>query len=125
MIPSICPCCGTDIRLDDPITIDDFAMFGDGYPLTYLRKPLKLAPRESSVCWALMKAYPLVLSTDVLLNRIGSEDAEGNVVQVYVHRIRAKLKMLGIEDPIETVYGRGFRWRSAGEIRDAVAEKEV
>lgn len=116
MIASVCHCCGADIRLDEPLVIDDFSMFGPGYPLAYKGKPLRLTPHESAICWSLMKAYPMSLSRDAILYRIGSEDAEANVLQVYVCRIRKKLKSQGIPSPIETIRHRGFRWCSAAEM---------
>lgn len=125
MIASVCLCCGADIRLDEPIMIDDFSMFGDGYPLAYKGKPLRISPHESSVCWTLMKVYPMHIGRDALLNRIGSEEAEANVLQVYICRIRAKLRAQGIPDPIETIRYKGFRWRSAGEMADGVVVEKA
>jgi hypothetical protein len=56
--PAFCPHCGSDIRLDQPILLNDFSMFGDGYPLVYRGKPVHLTPGQSALCWTLLKAYP-------------------------------------------------------------------
>lgn len=118
MRANICPCCGTDITIDAPIVLDDFSMYGEGYPLTHKGKPIRLTPRENAVCWALMKAFPHHISKDALLNHIGSEDAETNVVEVYLTRIRRRLTELRIPDPIARVRGKGLRWRSTAEMAE-------
>lgn len=116
MRANVCPCCGTDITVDAPIVIDDFSMFGDGYPLVYKGKPLRLTPRESALCWALMKSYPYHLSKDALLNHIGSEDAETNVIEVFLSRLRRKLSMAEIPNPVQSIRCKGLKWMSAAEI---------
>ena len=107
--PAFCPHCGSDIRLDEPILLNDFAMFGDGYPLVYQGRAIGLSPKQSAICWTLLKAYPHIVRRDTLLIRIGS-DAETNVIDVQLSRIRSKLAGLGAPNPIETVHAIGYRW---------------
>lgn len=109
-IPAFCPHCGADIRVDEPILLNGFSMYGDGYPLMYNGKGVLLTRYESSFCWTLLKAYPRMVKHDTLLLRLGS-DSETNVLDVVVSRIRAKLRHHGVPNPIETMYGQGgFRW---------------
>jgi OmpR family two-component system response regulator YxdJ len=108
-VPPFCPCCGADIRLDTPIMLNDFSMYGDGYPLMHKGKRVPLTPMQNAICWTLLKAYPAVVSADVLMIRVGS-DAESNALDVQLSRMRAKMRELGIPNPIETIWGKGFRW---------------
>jgi precorrin-6x reductase len=55
-------------------------MFGDGYPLHYNGKVIRLTPQQSALTWTLLKAYPLAVRADALLIRIGS-DSESNVIK--------------------------------------------
>jgi DNA-binding response OmpR family regulator len=75
-----------------------------------------LTASERSICYSLMKAYPDPVRVDVLLDRLDSE-ATGNAVDVYVHRIRKKLKTLGAPNPISAMrnrnHPRAYIWRPA------------
>lgn len=108
-VPAFCPHCGSDLKVDTPILLNGFAMFGDGYPLHYNGKVIRLTPQQSALTWTLLKAYPLAVRADALLMRIGS-DSESNVIDVVISRVRSKLRAEGIPNPIESVRGVGFRW---------------
>lgn len=115
-VAPICPCCGTDIALDSPIIINDFAMNGAGYPLFYKGTKLPLSPGEELICWSLMKNYPAHVTTAALGERIGSdcEDVD-NAIKVLVCRIRRKMRQLDAPQSIETVTGhRAYRWDPRG-----------
>jgi DNA-binding response OmpR family regulator len=109
IVPAFCPHCGSDIRSDEPILLNDFSMYGDGYPLVYRGKPVHLTPGQSALCWSLLKAYPSIVRANTLILRMGS-DCESNVIDVVISRIRAKLRMISAPNPIETIRGRGYRW---------------
>ena len=103
-----------DIELDKPLRIDQYAMVGPGYPLTYQGVDLRLTPGEATVVWSLMKAYPAHVSRWTLLERLGAEEATGNLIQVLVCRIRKKMSQAGAAPSIETVSRRGYRWIAGG-----------
>lgn len=54
-----------------------------------------------------------VLSKTVLTAHIYAEDDErdSNVIEVFIRRVRKKLDPEGDLNPIETMRGRGYRWR--------------
>lgn len=83
-------------------------MFGPMSPLRWNGHPIKLTCFEGSLCWALLKAYPDPVRVDVLLERMGSE-GNGNTINVFVHRIRKKLRAVGARDPIAPTHFRGNR----------------
>jgi DNA-binding response OmpR family regulator len=101
----ICPCCGTDIALDEPIVINDFSMLGAGRPLFYRDVMVSLTHGEALICWSLMKAYPGFLTLSAIAERISERDLEApdNLVRVLVCRIRKKLRDLGAPVPIVTL----------------------
>ncbi|CKG09264.1 response regulator [Bacillus paranthracis] len=59
----------------------------------------------------LMKNYPRVVSREVLLNKLWDSESyvDDNTLSVNTTRVRKKLKMLQIEDAIETIRSVGYR----------------
>lgn len=122
----ICPCCGTDIVVDAPIMINDFAMNGAGHPLFYRAKQVRLSHGEALICWALMKAYPHHLSIDVLGERLDT-DAEdiANNIRALISKIRRKLAELGAPNVIYTLkYHHAYVWNPRGEGHEVPAQDE-
>jgi DNA-binding response OmpR family regulator len=117
-----CPGCGLDLVQDQPVIIDKWSMFGHGYPLCYEGRPLRLTHHETDLCWTLMKAFPRHVRHDILLDRMDS-DGTPNTLNVFVHRVRAKLRDVGIESPIRSVRGIGYVWVKEGdhEVAEDVA----
>lgn len=78
--------------------------------------PLRLTPSEFNILRALLARPEAVLTREDLLNALDPDDLEASdrSVDTHIKRIRAKLKSFGPgADPIETVYGMGYRLRSA------------
>lgn len=114
-----CHRCGADLLRDVPVVINDFSMLGPGHPLCFCGNAIKLTPAESSVCWSLLKAYPDSVAIDVLLDRFDSEGGP-DAIRVLISRIRRKMRLANIDNPIETVTGftareRGYRWIARGD----------
>jgi DNA-binding response OmpR family regulator len=112
--PRLCPHCGYDLVRDAPILLNDFSMLSSMSPLCYLGQPIKLTPAERNVAWTIFKSYPRAVTIDVILDRLESE-AEGNVIDVYLSRIRTKLREIGAPIPFEAAGGklgrRAVSWR--------------
>lgn len=70
--------------------------------------PLELTTRELSVLEALMLHMGWVVSKEQLLERLYSysEEASGNAIEVYVHRLRKKIEAGGVT--IRTIRGLGY-----------------
>lgn len=78
--------------------------------------PLRLTPSEFGLLKALLARPEGVLSREELLNALDPDDLEASdrSVDTHIKRLRAKLKAHGEDaDPVETVYGVGYRLRSA------------
>lgn len=71
-------------------------------------EPLELTMRELSVLEALMLRIGWVVSKDQLLERLYSyaEEASGNAIEVYIHRLRKKIEPAGVT--IRTIRGLGY-----------------
>ena len=108
----ICPCCGYDLVKDEPVKIGDFNMASDFGPLQYKGKRVRLTAAQKSLCWSLMKAYPRPVRSSTLRNRIGS-DADSNVLQVLVCRIRKTLANAGAPAVVKSIAGVGYAWELA------------
>ena len=96
-------------RLDfDPVSRD----------LTVGGVPLDPPPRERTILESLVRAAPRPVAKEVLEDRLASfeRSVQANAVEVYVHRLRKRLKDAGAEVSIETVRGLGYRL-IAGEER--------
>jgi two-component system, OmpR family, response regulator len=69
---------------------------------------LELTTRELSVLEALMSRIGWVVSKEQLLERMYSyaEEASGNAIEVYIHRLRKKIESAGVT--IKTIRGLGY-----------------
>lgn len=71
-------------------------------------EPLELTTRELSVLEALMSRTGWVVSKEQMLERLYSyaEEASGNAIEVYIHRLRKKIESAGVT--IKTIRGLGY-----------------
>jgi two-component system, OmpR family, response regulator len=69
---------------------------------------LELTTRELSVLEALMSRIGWVVSKEQMLERLYSyaEEASGNAIEVYIHRLRKKIESAGVS--IRTIRGLGY-----------------
>jgi len=77
-------------------------------------QPVELTGTEFALLEYLMQNAGQVLSRDQLREEVWGEGFEpaSNVVDIYVHYVRRKLKAAGLEvDPIRTVRGLGYAFR--------------
>ncbi|WP_315920392.1 winged helix-turn-helix domain-containing protein [Mesorhizobium sp. SP-1A] len=100
-----CPCCGQPLPLDGDLRIDDagFVVRGGAFAT--------LTQQEHAVLTALQMASPRIRSREQLLADLYQlrcdEEPEIKIIDVWVCKLRKKLKPLGIN--IDTVWGRGYR----------------
>jgi DNA-binding response OmpR family regulator len=81
---------------------------------TYQSKPLHLGATEFRLLELMARNAGIALSRTQVLERIWDYDFDGssNIVDVYVGQLRRKLKKLGGDGVIETVWGVGYRLRN-------------
>ena len=110
----VCPSCGYDLVRDSHIIINEFSMLSPGGDLYYRGERVQITAAERMIIWSIMKAYPKPITHGSILNRLDSE-AEGNVVDVHLTRIRNALRKMGAPIPFEPIrtngQGRAHIWR--------------
>ncbi len=73
--------------------------------------PVELTLKEFSVLEHLMRHPGRLVSRNEILEHVWNYDFEGgrNLIEVYIGRLRRKFVAAGIQDPIATVRGLGYR----------------
>ncbi len=74
---------------------------------------LNLSPTEFALVHLFMESPGKVFLRDELLDRIWGLHYSGDpkVVDVFIRRIRSKIEQISGENPIETVWGKGYKWQ--------------
>ncbi|CAM5796867.1 MULTISPECIES: response regulator transcription factor [Brevibacillus] len=77
---------------------------------------VELSKKEALLLEALLNQYPRVVSRERLLEKLWDEQfVDENTLNVYITRVRGKLKELGLDGAIETVRGSGYRLKVTWE----------
>ncbi|EST54350.1 transcriptional regulator [Brevibacillus panacihumi W25] len=77
---------------------------------------IELSKKEALLLEALMNQHPRVVSRERLLEKLWDEQfVDENTLNVYITRVRAKLKDMGLEGAVETVRGSGYRLKATWE----------
>lgn len=84
--------------------------------LTHDEERVPLTRGEYAICEWLAKRPGQTFSREQIYEAVFGYDGEANesAITEHVKNIRAKLRLLG-EEPIETVWGVGYRWKKGGE----------
>ncbi|MEC0242379.1 response regulator transcription factor [Paenibacillus dokdonensis] len=91
-------------------------LYPERFLLTYEGESVELTQKESVLVEALMKKENRIVSRGRLLDLIWEDRhfIDDNTLNVYITRIRKKLKELGFDEPVETVRGAGYKLRLRG-----------
>lgn len=75
-------------------------------------QPVPLTKSEYDICTQLMACAGQVFSKEQLYEAVFgfAGEADNSVIVEHIKNIRAKLKLFG-QEPIETVWGIGYRWK--------------
>ena len=99
-----------EVRFDGDIAIDYRSR-----TVTAAGRPVELTRREFDIVAFLSKHPGQVFDRDRIHERVGGweNESDSQVVTEHIRRIRKKLAAAGAEpDPVETVWGMGYRWRA-------------
>jgi DNA-binding response OmpR family regulator len=77
---------------------------------------LDLPPAQYRVLVALIERYGAVVDREEIQKEVLSTTGDGQAVSVHVHHLRRELEKHGCYDYIETVRGRGYRFRLPGDV---------
>lgn len=103
--PHFCPHCGFNLKTDLTVKIGNWSLSADC--VTYNGQTVKMTTAQNLILHAIALSYPRVASKQAILGRSSYSD-NPNILSVQICRLR---KQLGPICPIETVRGRGFRWK--------------
>lgn len=106
-----CPSCGFNLVADEPVAIGPW--FISPSEVLHEGQMLRLTPSERILLHSLATMRGRVVKQSALYERMGAESEQPHIVTVYACRVRATCRTLGIADPIETIWGSGYRWREA------------
>lgn len=107
---SMCPSCGYNLSKDFIIVSGDLTWCPDG-SIYYKGERLHLSISLHTMLGAIMRGGGSVITKEMIINRVGT-NAESKIVDVWVHNLRKFLKPIDMDQCIDTVWGRGYRWIS-------------
>ncbi len=89
-------------------------------------KPVTLTKKEYQIAEILALRKGVVLSKEAILDHLygGLDEPNPKIIDVFICKIRKKLQALGVEDFIETNWGRGYMaidHRQEGQSHDSAA----
>lgn len=92
------------------VQLSGLVLYPERLELTLNGQTVELSHKEMKLLETLMERSMRVTSRDRLLEKLWDDQhfIDENTLNVYVTRVRKKLKELGIEDAIETVRGAGY-----------------
>lgn len=106
---AFCPSCGLDLRRDELIERDGFTFDPRGAAF-FGGKALRLTRAEIGILQTLAKAEGRPVVAGAISGRVGNGGG-GDSIRTIICKLRHRLADLAIPDPIESVWGRGYRWR--------------
>jgi len=114
-----CPLCGAAIADDGRILVDI-----EGGLIVSNGRVAQLTKQEFAVFEAMWLSRPLLRTKEQLLDAVygllpSADAAEIKIIDVFVCKIRKKLE--GMDVPLETVWGRGYRILTPGQHPDTRA----
>ena len=84
------------------------------YVLVYNGQTLVVTPKEFSLIGTLMKNPNKVLTRELLISTLWSEDTEteGRTIDSHIRNVREKLRGVAfpVEKHLKTVWGIGYKW---------------
>ncbi|HZG17869.1 MAG TPA: response regulator transcription factor, partial [Candidatus Bathyarchaeia archaeon] len=92
------------------VEVEGLVLYPERMELTRDQQKVELSKKEALLLDLLMSQYPRVVSRERLLEKLWDEQfVDENTLNVYVTRVRAKLKELSLNGAVETVRGEGYR----------------
>lgn len=101
---------GDHAIVNDKLIIGDFGINNKIHEITYKDKLLELSQTEYNLLLYLLKNQGIILSKDIILQKVWGYEFEGeyNLVEVYISYIRSKIGK-DARDIIKTVRGAGYK----------------
>jgi OmpR family two-component system response regulator YxdJ len=102
---------------EQTIGVAGLVLYPERLKLTFHGESVELGHKEATLLAALLERHGRVVSRDRLLDKLWDDQTyvDDNTLNVYITRVRKKLKDLGIEHAIETVRGSGYLLQASWE----------
>ncbi len=98
------------------VEVAGLTLYPERMELVFRQNEVELSKKEALLLEALMNQHPCVVSRERLLEKLWDEQfVDENTLNVYITRVRGKLKELSLEGAIETVRGSGYRLKTTWE----------
>ncbi|MCY8542827.1 response regulator transcription factor [Bacillus haynesii] len=96
------------------IEFESVQLFVERFELRYRDEKLELSKKESKLLEVLLERGEKVTSRDRLMEKTWETDTfvDENTLNVYITRIRKKLRSMGVPFSIESVRGEGYQLRA-------------
>lgn len=93
------------------LTFGEIVLDAQTHTVTALDMPVRLTRTEYAILKLLMQNGTRVLTKSALLDRIAADtpDCTESSLKIHISNLRRKLREAGAEDPIEAVWGIGFK----------------
>lgn len=94
-------------------------LFPERYTIQFAGESMELTQKEAILMEALLLKEGRVVTREKLLDLMWEDQhfIDDNTLNVYITRVRKKLKDLGVGDVVETVRGAGYRLSISSELR--------
>ncbi|WP_134687238.1 response regulator transcription factor [Brevibacillus migulae] len=104
------------------IEVEGLVLYPERMELVRDQQKVELSKKEALLLDLLMSHYPRVVSRERMLEKLWDEQfVDENTLNVYVTRVRAKLKDLSLSGAVETVRGEGYRLKATwGDSHEAI-----
>lgn len=99
------------------LTAGNLVYYPEALKMTYQDREELLTLREGELLSLLIQAYPEMVKREKILNKLWDDErfVDDNTLSVNIGRLRKKLSTLGIEEPIQTIRGKGYALSLAGQ----------
>jgi DNA-binding response OmpR family regulator len=115
--PTHCPHCLMRLKDEKSLQIGDFGIDRHMGCALFQGRRLDITGREFNVMALLMEAEGRVVTKEHLWmnyqgpNSVGHVDTEIKIIDVFICKLRKKLKEQTGREPVGTVWGRGYFWQ--------------
>lgn len=103
-----CPSCGFNFRADRPVEKGRWRLTPSAAELD--GREISVTRSQAGILHALALSAPRPIPAVALGNRVGDAQDPANLVAAQISKMR---RVLGGLCPVESVRGRGYRWREA------------
>ncbi len=108
------------------LCIGDLEINLDTKEVAVAGKPVHLTSKEYAMLEVLALRKGFVLTKEAFLSHLygGMDEPEIKIIDVFICKIRKKLAEVGLDNLIETVWGRGYLIRDGGRVAPAPVQPE-